>query len=44
MEPKYRTLLQAAVMLLVLAVVVINHNSDKPADQAVAQKTVHARR
>jgi len=43
METKYRTLLQAAVMILVLAVIVINHSSDK-GDQAVAQKTVHVRR
>lgn len=43
METKYRTLIQAAVMLLVLAVIVLNHSSDK-AEQAVAQKTVQTRR
>lgn len=43
METKYRTLLQAAVMILILAVVVINHSSEK-AEQAIAQKTSHAHR
>jgi hypothetical protein len=43
METKYRTLLQAAVMLLVLALIVINHGGDK-GEQSVAQKSVHARR
>ncbi|MGV3638846.1 MAG: hypothetical protein ACO1NQ_14490 [Flavobacteriales bacterium] len=43
METKYRTLLQAAIMLLVLALVVMNHGSDE-GERAVAQKSVHARR
>jgi hypothetical protein len=43
METKYRTLLQAAVMLLVLALVVMNHGGEK-GEQSVAQKSVHARR
>ncbi|HRF78525.1 MAG TPA: hypothetical protein PL070_00425 [Flavobacteriales bacterium] len=43
METKYRTLIQAAVMILVLAVIVINHSSDK-GERSVAQKSVHARR
>jgi hypothetical protein len=43
METKYRTLIQAAVMLLVLAVVVINYSGDK-AERAVAQTTIQPRR
>lgn len=43
METKYRTLLQAAVMLLVLTVLVIDHNREQ-ADRAMAQRTVHAER
>lgn len=43
METKYRTLIQAAVMILVLAVIVLNHSSDKT-EQVVAQKTEHVRR
>lgn len=43
METKYRTLLQAAVMIIALAVVVINHNHDK-AEQPLAQKTSQAHR
>ena len=38
METKYRTLLQAAVMIIALAIVVIDHNNDK-AEQPLAQKT-----
>lgn len=38
METKYRTLLQAAVMILALAVVVMSHSSEK-SQQAVAQQT-----
>ena len=41
METKYRTLLQAAVMILILAVVVINHSNGK-ADHALAQHTSQA--
>lgn len=43
MQTKHRTILQAAVMIIVLAVLVIQHNSDKN-EHAVAQQTVHARR
>ncbi|HOY29473.1 MAG TPA: hypothetical protein PLR96_10900 [Flavobacteriales bacterium] len=43
METKYRTLLQAAAMLLALALVVMNHGGDK-GERSVAQKSVHARR
>lgn len=38
MEPKYRTLVQAAVFILALAVLVIHHNTTKD-EQAMAQKT-----
>lgn len=38
METKYRTLLQAAVMILALTVVVMNHSSER-SERAVAQKT-----
>lgn len=43
METKHRTLLQAAVMIVVLAVLVLRHNSEKM-EQAVAQQTAQASR
>lgn len=43
METKHRTILQAAVMIIALAVLVIHHNSDKN-EHAVAQQTVPANR
>lgn len=43
METKYRTLLQAAVMILILAVIVINHSSQK-SEQAIAQQTIQVDR
>ncbi len=43
MEPKYKTLLQAAAMVLALAVLVLHHNVEKN-EQAVAQQTVRAHR
>ena len=38
MEPKYRTLVQAALIILVLAFVINEHGNDK-GDQALAQET-----
>jgi|JI10StandDraft_1071094.scaffolds.fasta_scaffold429521_2 hypothetical protein len=43
MEPKYRTLLQAALLALVIAITIISHTSDK-GDQALAQETGQAHR
>lgn len=43
METKYRTLLQAALMIAVIAVLVFNHSNNK-AEQAVAQQTTHLHR
>lgn len=37
MEPKYRTLVQAALIILVLAFVINEHGNDK-GDQALAQE------
>jgi hypothetical protein len=41
MEPKYKTLVQAAVIILVLAFVIKSNSSDK-GEQAVAQGTTQA--
>lgn len=43
METKHRTILQAAVMILALAVLVLHHNVEKN-EQAMAQQSIHARR
>ncbi len=43
MQPKHKTLVQAALLLMVLAFAVTSHSKNTNAD-SVAQKTVHARR
>ena len=42
MEPKYRTLVQAAVIVLVLAFVILGNENDE-GEQSIAQKTVQSR-
>ncbi len=42
MEPKHRTLVQAAIIVLVLAFVILGHENDE-GEQAIAQKTVQSR-
>lgn len=42
MEPKYRTLVQAAIIVLVLAFVILGHDNEK-GEQAIAQKTSQSR-
>lgn len=42
MEPKYRTLVQAAVIIMALAVIVHVNTNDK-GQQAIAQKTMKSR-
>ncbi len=44
MEPKHRTLVQAAIIVLVLAFVILGHDNDNDkGEQAIAQKTVQSR-
>ena len=38
MEPKYRTLVQAALIAVVIAFTILGHNSDN-GDRSLAQKT-----
>lgn len=43
MEPKYRTLVQAALIAVVIAFTILGHNSDN-GDQALAQETSQGHR
>jgi len=43
MEPKYRTLVQAALIILVLAFVINAHSNDQ-GDRALAQETIRSHR